>query len=87
VRSFIICTHPQILLGRSQIKENEVGRPFGMHGRGMCTRFRWESQKEDHLEDQSIDGRMGLECILGRLAWGVYSGSIWLRIGTSGRLL
>jgi hypothetical protein len=33
--SFIICTHNQILLGRSnQIKANEVGGACGMHGRG-----------------------------------------------------
>jgi hypothetical protein len=29
----------------------------------------WESQKErDHLKDQGVDGRMGSEWILGRLA-------------------
>jgi hypothetical protein len=33
-----------------------------------CTRFCWESRKErDHSEDQ---GKMGLEWILRRLAWG-----------------
>jgi hypothetical protein len=50
--------------------------------------FVLNSLKEtDHLEDQGIDGRMGSECILGRFAWGVLIGSIWLRIGTGGRLL
>jgi hypothetical protein len=40
------------------------------------------NQKErDHLEDQGIDGRMGSELFLGRLAWVVYIGSSWLRIG------
>jgi hypothetical protein len=35
----------------------------------MCTGFWWESQKErDRLEDQGVDGRMGSERILGRLA-------------------
>jgi hypothetical protein len=35
----------------------------------MCTGFRWENQKErDHLEDQGVDGRMGSEWTLGRLA-------------------
>jgi hypothetical protein len=35
-------------------------------------RFWWESPKErDHLEDQGVDGRMGSECILWRLAGGV----------------
>jgi hypothetical protein len=30
---------------------------------------------------------MGSECILGRLAWGVWIGFDWLRIGTDGGLL
>jgi hypothetical protein len=50
-------------------------------------RFRWESQKErDHLEDRDVDGRMGLEWILGILAGGVWSGFTWLRMGTGGGL-
>jgi hypothetical protein len=37
--------------------------------RVKCKRFWWESQKETgHLEDQGVDGRMGSEWILGRLA-------------------
>jgi hypothetical protein len=36
------------------------------------TEFSWESQKErDHFEDQSVDTRMGSECILKRLAGGL----------------
>jgi hypothetical protein len=39
--------------------------------REKCTRFYWESPKErDHWEDQGIGGKMGLEWILGKLAWG-----------------
>jgi hypothetical protein len=35
VRNFIVCTHPQISLGKSsQIKANEVGGACGTHGRG-----------------------------------------------------
>jgi hypothetical protein len=37
MRSFIICTHPQILLGSSR-KANEVGRACG-------ARFWWESPR------------------------------------------
>jgi hypothetical protein len=48
----------------------------------VCFRFLWESQKErNHLEDQGVDGSMGSEWILGRMAGVVKSGSIWLRIG------
>jgi hypothetical protein len=51
-------------------------------------RFRWESPKQkDHLEDRDVDGRMGLEWTLGRLAERVWSGFTWLRIGTVGGLL
>jgi hypothetical protein len=39
---------------------------------GKCTGFWWESPKErDLLKDQGIDGRMGAEWILERLARGV----------------
>jgi hypothetical protein len=48
-----------------------------------CTRFWWESQKED----QGIGWRLGSEWILGRLAWGVWIGFDWLRIGTGDGLL
>jgi hypothetical protein len=40
--------------------------------RKVYTRFWWESQKErGHLEDKGIDGGMGSEWILERLAGGV----------------
>jgi hypothetical protein len=53
-----------------------------------CTGFWWESPKEkDQLKDQGVDGRMGLEWIIGRLVRGVWSGFTWLRIGTVGGLL
>jgi hypothetical protein len=54
-----------------QVKANEVGGAYGMHGGGECTRIWWESPKErDHLEDQDVGGKMGSEWISGRLAWG-----------------
>jgi hypothetical protein len=40
-------------------------------------RFWLESPKErDHSEDRGVDGRLGSECILGRLAGGVD----WIRL-------
>jgi hypothetical protein len=44
------------------MKENEVGRACGMHGRGekRAQGFGGKAQrKKDHLEDQGVDGRMG----------------------------
>jgi hypothetical protein len=43
-----------------------------------------DREERDHLEDQVIDGRMGKEWILGRLAGVVWSGSSWLRLGAGG---
>jgi hypothetical protein len=52
-----------------------------------CTGFLWESpKKRDHLEDQSVNERMGSEWILGRLAGGG-SETRWLRIVADGGLL
>jgi hypothetical protein len=53
-----------------------------------CTRFWWESLKERYLlEDGGVDGRMGSELILGRVAGRMLSGFSWLRIGASGGFL
>jgi hypothetical protein len=46
-----------------------VGGTCGTHGREQCTGFWWDSSEErDHMEDQGIDGRIGSEWILERLA-------------------
>jgi hypothetical protein len=44
-------------------------------------------KERDHWEDQGVSGRMGLEWILGRLAWGVWIGFDCLKTGTGGGLL
>jgi hypothetical protein len=52
------------------------------------TRFRLKIPKErEHTDDRGVDGRMGLERILRRLAGGGWSEFIWLRKGTGGGLL
>jgi hypothetical protein len=39
--------------------------------REICARFWWETPKErDHSEDRGVDGRMGSQWILGKLAVG-----------------
>jgi hypothetical protein len=56
--------------------------------RGKCTGFGRESQKErDHLENRDVEGRMGSEWILVRLAGEVYSEYSWLRTVVGGGLL
>jgi hypothetical protein len=58
VRNFIICTRPLISLGRS-VTKNEVGGPYGTHGRGdkSVQGFGGKPPKErDHSEDRSVDG-------------------------------
>jgi hypothetical protein len=48
----------------------------------------WESQKErDHYEDQDVGGWTILKWIFERKDGMVWTGSNWLRIGTSGGLL
>jgi hypothetical protein len=41
----------------------------------------------DHSEDLGVDGNLILEWILGTMGGKVWTGLIWLRIGTSGGLL
>jgi hypothetical protein len=49
-------------------------------------KFLWESPKErGHSKDRGVNGYVGTELMLGRLARG-WSGCIWLRIGTGGGL-
>jgi hypothetical protein len=86
--SFIICTHRQILLGRSN--QGECGFQDMWHAWELgetCTGFCWEIPKgKDYLEDQGVDGSMGSKWILRRLFGGVWSGFTWLRMGTVGGL-
>jgi hypothetical protein len=47
----------------------------------------WESQKErDHQKDQDLGGWTILKWIIKKYDGVVWTGSIWLRIGTSGGL-
>jgi hypothetical protein len=41
----------------------------------------------DYKEDLGVGGRIIRECILGKKFGKVWTGFIWLRIGTSGRIL
>jgi hypothetical protein len=52
--------------------------------RKVCKILVGTPKERDYLEDQGVDGRMGSEWVLGRLAGG-WSGFSCLRIGTGGR--
>jgi hypothetical protein len=41
----------------------------------------------DHCEDLGVDGRIILECMLGKYGERVWTGFMWFRIETSGGLL
>jgi hypothetical protein len=54
----------------------------------MRTKFWSGNLKEtDHSEDLSVDGKVIVERIFGIFVEKVWTGCIWLRRGTSGRLL
>jgi hypothetical protein len=54
----------------------------------MHTKFWLENHKRrDQSEDRGIDGKIILESILEKEGGKMWTGFIWLRIGTIGRLL
>jgi hypothetical protein len=59
-------------------------------GGACCTCERNEKynlKRRDHLEGLGIDRRIILDCILGKEHGKVWTGCIWVRIGTICRLL
>jgi hypothetical protein len=59
-----------------------------MGERWDACRVWWGNVREgDHLKDQDVDGRIILKLIFEKWVKGVWTGSIWLRIGTCGSLL
>jgi hypothetical protein len=56
--------------------------------RGTLIDYWWESQRErDHYEDKDVGGWIILGCILERWDGVVWTGLVWLRIGSGGELL
>jgi hypothetical protein len=86
MRSFITCTLHEVRIIR-MIKSKRIrwaGHVAHMGRRGMHIRIWWERQKErDHYQDVYVGGRIILRRILERKDGVVWTGLIWLRIGTS----
>ena len=56
-----------------------------MYGEEVYTGFWWGNLRErDHFEDPGVDGRIILRWIFRKWDVGVWTGSIWFRIGTHG---
>jgi hypothetical protein len=88
MRNFIICTHPQISLGKSsQVKANEVGGACGKHEKGEKSVQGFGGKARRKETTGKTKAKMGSEWMLGRLAWGVWIGFDCLRTGTGGGLL
>jgi hypothetical protein len=57
-------------------------------GDEKCIKFGSENLKgRNHSEDMSTDGRIILKCVLKKKPQRVWTGFIWLRIGSSDGLL
>jgi hypothetical protein len=76
--------------GVIETKVHWMGGACSMHERdeNCIYNFGWKSLKgRDHSEDLRVDGRIVLECNLGKEGGRVWTGLIWLRLLTSIGLL
>jgi hypothetical protein len=65
-----------------------VGHVARMGRRRTCIGYWWESQGErDHYEDLDVGGWIILGWFLERCDGVMWTGLVWLRIGTGGELL
>jgi hypothetical protein len=68
-----------------QVEEEEIGRVCSMHGKSEMCKILVRKPEGKRPQDIGIDGRIILKWILRKQR--VWTGFIWLRTGTTGRLL
>jgi hypothetical protein len=71
------------------MKENEVGRACGTHGRGekYVQGFGGKARRKRPLVRPRRRWEDGIRMDIREIGWGVWNGFIWLRIGIVGGLL
>jgi hypothetical protein len=67
------------------MKEDEMRNTKGV--RNAYNILVGKTEGKIYLEDLAVDGRMMLEWTLGKQLENMWTGCIWLRIGTSGGVL
>jgi hypothetical protein len=81
-------TSPSIIRILKSKRMRWAGHVARMGRRATLIDYWWESQTErDHKEDQDVDGWIILRCILEKWDGVMWTGLVWLRIGTGGELL
>jgi hypothetical protein len=85
-RNIITRIHHRILLGSSK-RVRWAGYVARIEEINAYSILVANLKGRDHLEDVGVDGRIILERILGKKCGNFSTGFIWLRRGTSGRLL
>ena len=80
---FVLCT---LYFSNNQIEKNEMDGACSKYGErsGVYRVLVGNLRERDRLEDPGIDGRIILRWISRKWDVGVWTGSIWLRIGTGG---
>ena len=73
----------------NQIKEDEMGGACSTYRdrSGACRAWWGDLRETDHLEELVMVGSVTLRCIIKKRDGRMWTGFIWLRLGTGDRLL